>query len=353
MGGGANKWAAAERPAVAARKLFEEIHALWTEMQREGDQMSWSWVTGFWRYHRILIRHPVLLRASEFAVDPDGPSFASIPEQKKLSCTVRCCDSYRYRRAVWLRSSTRNLNRCRRSRSVVKVRPDSFGALYRACSPPMASSLTVEPSLRLAGPSIRRRPVIFLRTRSAGLATTLDHIVEDLEDNDAAPPEGLTRIVGVDTIRTTGRRTAPATAKGADATGPEPDILFSKPANAEQYEIATRLAKSKAVLVQGPPGTGKTHTIANLLGCLLAQGKTVLVTAHTTKALRVLPGQVDDALKPLCLERARNDAESHDQLSRAAQEIASRLSTSDAASLRRELVCSGRSEASSLVLKKR
>jgi len=51
---------------------------------------------------------------------------------------------------------------------------------------------------------------------------------------------------------------------------PEPDILFSKPANSEQYEIAARLAKNRAVLVQGPPGTGKTHTIANLLGYLLA-----------------------------------------------------------------------------------
>jgi hypothetical protein len=118
--------------------------------------------------------------------------------------------------------------------------------------------------------------------------------------------------------------------------GPEPDILFSKHANAEQYEIAARLAKSKAVLVQGPPGTGKTHTIANLLGCLLAQGKTVLVTAHTTKALRVLRDQVDDALKPLCLSVLESDADSNAQLSRSAQEIASRLSTSDAASLRRK-----------------
>ena len=84
-------------------------------------------------------------------------------------------------------------------------------------------------------------------------------------------------------------------------SGPEPDILFSQLANAEQYEIAARLTQAKAVLVQGPPGTGKTHTIANLLGYLLAQGKTVLVTAHTTKALRVLRRQVDEALQPLCL----------------------------------------------------
>ena len=91
-------------------------------------------------------------------------------------------------------------------------------------------------------------------------------------------------------------------------------ILFSKPANAEQYEIATRLAKSKAVLVQGPPGTGKTHTIANLLGCLLSQGKTVLVTAHATKTLRVLRRHVDESLRPLCLSVLEGDADSQARL---------------------------------------
>ena len=119
-------------------------------------------------------------------------------------------------------------------------------------------------------------------------------------------------------------------------SGPEPDILFSKPANAEQYEIAARLTKAKAVLVQGPPGTGKTHTIANLLGHLLSQGKTVLVTAHTTKALRVLRRQVDGALQPLCLSVLEGDADSQAQLSRSAQDIAERLLRSDAATLRRE-----------------
>jgi hypothetical protein len=171
---------------------------------------------------------------------------------------------------------------------------------------------------------------------SAGLATTLDHIVEDLEDNDTAPPEGLARIVGVETSESTA---APRGTSDREMLrmrlGSEPDILFSKPANAEQYEIAARLAKSNAVLVQGPPGTGKTQTIANLLGCLLTQGKTVLGTAHTTKVLRVLRDQLDDALKPLCLSVLDSDPDSHAQLSRAAQEIASRLSTSDAASLRR------------------
>src|SRR5213079_2587068 len=103
--------------------------------------------------------------------------------------------------------------------------------------------------------------------------------------------------------------------------GPEPDILFSKPANAEQYEIAARLAKSKAVLVQGPPGTGKTHTIANLLGHLLAQGKTVLVTAHTTKALRVLRSQVVEPIQPLCVSVLHNDKQSQEELQASVRKI--------------------------------
>ncbi len=59
-------------------------------------------------------------------------------------------------------------------------------------------------------------------------------------------------------------------------------ILLSKEANAEQLVIAQRLEQHGAVLVQGPPGTGKTHTIANLIGHLLAQGKSILVTSHTS-----------------------------------------------------------------------
>jgi very-short-patch-repair endonuclease len=186
-------------------------------------------------------------------------------------------------------------------------------------------------------PSIRRKPVMFQRARNAGLATTLDNIVEDLEQNDTVPPEGLARIVGIEASRPTIPSNSAVDGEIVSALRiSERDILFSKPANSEQYEIAGRLTNSKAVLVQGPPGTGKTHTIANLLGCLLAQGKTVLVTAHTTKALRVLREKVDDALKPLCLSVLSSDAESHDQLKLAAQEIARRLSTSDVASLRRD-----------------
>jgi len=75
--------------------------------------------------------------------------------------------------------------------------------------------------------------------------------------------------------------------------------------------------------------TGKTHTIANLLGHLLAQGKRVLVTAHTPKALRVLREKVAEALQPLCISVLQNDKQSQDDLEESVQTIAVRLSQDD------------------------
>ena len=115
---------------------------------------------------------------------------------------------------------------------------------------------------------------------------------------------------------------------------PHYDILFSKPANQEQLQIARRLRETDSVLVQGPPGTGKTHTVANLIGHFLEEGKTVLVTAHTSKALRVLRGQIDEKLQPLCLSVLEGDAESREQLPLAVRQILGRVASSNAGALR-------------------
>ena len=331
------KWVVAEKPAVAARRLFEEIHALWTEMQREGDRAELVLGDGILDVPEHVISHPVLLQRVNLRFDPAGPEFRFDAGTEKV-------ELHRALLRLVPNVDARMIAQFDKELETTPVEPlggeSTTGILRRLVQGLFATDgefLDGEKSVAPSGrPSIRRKPVILLRARSGGLATTLDHIIEDLEENDTAPPEGLARIVGVETVEPTG-----ASSGGGDRERvqtkppPGPDTLFSKLANAEQYEIAARLAKSSAVLVQGPPGTGKTHTIANLLGCLLAQGKSVLVTAHTTKALRVLRDQVDDALKPLCLSVLDSDADSHEQLKLAAQEIASRLSTSDAAGLRR------------------
>ena len=80
-----------------------------------------------------------------------------------------------------------------------------------------------------------------------------------------------------------------------------PDPLFPLPANPEQMRIMDRLRSNNGVVVQGPPGTGKTHTIANLMSALLAQGQRVLVTSQKAQALRVLRDKLPPEVAKLCV----------------------------------------------------
>jgi len=62
-----------------------------------------------------------------------------------------------------------------------------------------------------------------------------------------------------------------------------PSILDNKKNIAEF--VLTQLALQDTMIIQGPPGTGKTYLIAELCERLCNQGKSVLVTALTNRAL--------------------------------------------------------------------
>ena len=79
-------------------------------------------------------------------------------------------------------------------------------------------------------------------------------------------------------------------------------------------------------MIQGPPGTGKTHTIANLIGHLLAQGKRVLVTSHTAKALDRVREVIVEELQPLAVSVLTRDTENRAPTEHSVREITRRLS---------------------------
>lgn len=185
-------------------------------------------------------------------------------------------------------------------------------------------------------PCIGRSPVLFLRQRVQGFASAIDAILEDLETR-AEPPRPLIGIVGIEADSGTTDDGLGEPAETSAYQDEDAEVLLSKPANAEQVRIIKRLERSAGVLVQGPPGTGKSHAIANLIGHLLAQGKTVLVTAHTTKALRVLRQYVVDTLQPLCVSVLDNDLEGRRQLEQSVEGIVERLSAADAGRLRSQV----------------
>ncbi len=180
-------------------------------------------------------------------------------------------------------------------------------------------------------PCIVRDPVVFLRTRALGFAAAIEAIRSDLREGGEIP-ESLAALVGVHAELGDDTGVVDPFEQGDEAE----DVFLTKEANREQLEIARRLSRYGAVLVQGPPGTGKTHTIANLIGHLLANGKSVLVTSHATKALRVLREKVVSDLQPLCVAILEGDGAGNQQLHDSVVEIGRRLSASSADQLERE-----------------
>lgn len=146
-----------------------------------------------------------------------------------------------------------------------------------------------------------RNPCYILRKRMDGALKAIEQIVEHVNETGEVPgPIG--DIVSGGKIDVPEDAEEPSIEKQLAAVGGESmDILLSKEANKEQLEIAHRIERYNAVLVQGPPGTGKTHTIANLMGHFLAQGKSILVTSHTQKALSVLKEKIVPGLQSLCV----------------------------------------------------
>ena len=142
--------------------------------------------------------------------------------------------------------------------------------------------------------TIEWKPILFIRKKDDGKVEAINNIIKDIE-NGGEIPEYLSELVGV---------------IGSDkrAVEPIPDILFTKETNNEQIEIIKSLYSHRAVVVQGPPGTGKTHTIANLLGHFLAEGKNVLITSQTKKALDVLKEKIPTDIQDLCISMLDNDS---------------------------------------------
>ncbi|MFG2206751.1 AAA domain-containing protein [Streptomyces sp. NPDC048638] len=167
-------------------------------------------------------------------------------------------------------------------------------------------------------PQVGLTPALVLRERNR--RSTMDALKAIARQIDAGtPPTGLLgHIAGRDGALTAADLAA-AEGDGADTDAGE--MYFALPANEEQRTIAERLRANRLVVVQGPPGTGKTHTIANLVTDLLAQGKRVLITSHTPRALRVLRDKLPESVRDLCVSRTEDGAAAQRELEASVQKI--------------------------------
>lgn len=329
-----DEWAKSERPARAAMKIFEALYTLYGRIDREAERVELVLGDGIlsWRRAEGDIHHPILLQRLQLQFDAAVPEFTIAEADHPVELYSALFQSM-------ADVDGRAIGRCRE-----ELEEEGFHPLVNGSTSGFLKRLVIQlsprgefiedgaPAAAQNDPCIGRDPLLFLRTRTLGFAAAIEGILADLRTREDLP-WSLLNIVGEESP-------VPDAVESESSRSPlddtEADVLLSKPANPEQVRIAKQLEEHGGVLVQGPPGTGKTHTIGNLVGHLLARGKSVLVTSHTTKALRMVRHHIVPELRPLCVSLLESDLDSRKQLESAVGSIAERLSRADASSLEAE-----------------
>ncbi len=318
-------WAEAERPARAAMAVFDRFYALYGRIERESERVELMLGDGCVRHSFGRgAEHPALLQRVELEFDPNVPEFRVIDSDRGPELYAEAI--LEIEPAV----SPQTLNALRDELELNAFHPLGDGGTAGYLSG-LANRLGPETRFVERAevapsdvPTVARDQVLFLRPRVSGIPAALDRVLQDLEGS-IELPIALSRVVGIAPRMPEEDNALPDTSPW----GEPPDVLFSKEANLEQVRIARTLELKHAVLVQGPPGTGKSHTIANLIGHLIAQGKRVLVTSHTTKALRVLRNHLVEDLRPLSVALLDQDLEGRTQLEQAVRGIAGRIGSAN------------------------
>ncbi len=173
-------------------------------------------------------------------------------------------------------------------------------------------------------PVISFSPALLLRKRNTRSFTALyDKILENIEsgETDIEIPT-INDLIGIHPESDSDFGNGESANNYAQV---EP-IFFPKEYNDEQIEIIEKAKRNNKVLVQGPPGTGKSHTIANLICHLLANGKKVLITAYTKRALEVLKDKLPPEFQDLTVNLLSGDSSSVHDLQSSVNAINDELS---------------------------
>jgi very-short-patch-repair endonuclease len=174
--------------------------------------------------------------------------------------------------------------------------------------------------------TLTRTPAIIVRERDGGaVARYYDRIAAELKAPGARAPLGLAQLVTPLEREERLAWNGSTADEGAAGHAPDGGALLPLQTNEAQRQVLTRMRSDTAVVVQGPPGTGKTHTIANLICSLLAEGKRVLVTSEKEQALRELGRKLPPLLRDLCVTLAGAEHGKSDDFDQSVTTLSERL----------------------------
>lgn len=297
-------WAERQKRIENTRTFFTRLYDLYYELQREAETEELIVANGILCDARNkAVQHPILTHRVELCYDANE-DVVSIKDTESTS------ELYSV-----LLQTLESINQDALGAIKDELRANDYHPLDRNGTPAFLESLVHQLSAQSVfsedgipgGWEKQNRLLLYLdpcyiiRKRLDGTPKAIENIIEKIQQSGMIPAPIIDLVSGGKIELPDEPKEESIEEQLAAVGGESVDVLLSKEANKEQLEIAQRIERYNAVLVQGPPGTGKTHTIANLMGHFLAQGKSVLVTSYTKKALSVLKDKVAPGLQNLCV----------------------------------------------------
>ena len=292
-------WIEEQKKIEVVRNLFDTLYNKYLVLDRDSDTLELVVANGLVKVPNEDICYPILLKKVNFTVDTekniisitDASDNDFITQELYLNFLAEV-ENINLDKVFYLEDKIveNNIHPISKNDTI----KDFFREFIHNLNPRAQFIEDLDKKNKESVITIEWKPILFIRKKDDGKVEAINNIIKDIE-NGGEIPEYLSELVGVigDEKRTIEQ---------------VPDILFTKETNNEQIEIIKSLYSHRAVVVQGPPGTGKTHTIANLLGHFLAEGKNVLVTSQTKKALDVLKEKIPTDIQDLCISMLDDDS---------------------------------------------
>ena len=292
-------WVEEQKKIAVVRNLFDALYNKHLVLDRDSDSLELVFANGLVRVPNEDIYYPILLKKANFTIDTEKNiiSITDVSDNDFITQELYLnflaeVENINLDKIFYLEDKIveNNIHPISKNDTI----KDFFREFIHNLNPRAQFIEDIRKDNKENIITIEWKPILFIRKKDDGKVEAINNIIKDIE-NGGEIPEYLSELVGV---------------IGSDKRTIEqvPDILFTKETNNEQIEIIKSLYSHRAVVVQGPPGTGKTHTIANLLGHFLAEGKNVLITSQTKKALDVLKEKIPTDIQDLCISMLDDDS---------------------------------------------
>ena len=292
-------WVEEQKKIEVVRNLFDTLYNKYLVLDRDSDSLELVVANGLVKVPNEDIYYPILLKKVNFSIDTekniisitDASDNDFITQELYLNFLAEV-ENINLDKVFYLEDKIveNNIHPISKNDTI----KDFFREFIHNLNPRAQFIEDLDKKNKESVITIEWKPILFIRKKDDGKVEAINNIIKDIE-NGGEIPEYLSELVGV-------------IGNEKRAIEQVPDILFTKETNNEQIEIIKSLYSHRAVVVQGPPGTGKTHTIANLLGHFLAEGKNVLITSQTKKALDVLKEKIPTDIQDLCISMLDDDS---------------------------------------------